>query len=73
MTTLFGLAGTGSQYPVTESWKTVTLGLSWSGDWKVTSYADSDGPTPISGSQPVSDPSSIADAATQFGGFRYAR
>lgn len=73
-TTLFGLAGSGSRYPVTENWKTVTLTLDWvNGDWRVSAYSDSDGPTPISGSQQASDYNAIAQAAKQFGGLRYAR
>jgi hypothetical protein len=70
---LIGLAGQGSTQPVTEFWFTMTLQLHWSGDWKVLGYSQVDGPTPVSGNQKVSDFSAIANAATQFGGFRYAR
>ncbi|MEY9876100.1 hypothetical protein ABH931_005607 [Streptacidiphilus sp. MAP12-33] len=71
---LIGLAGQGSTQPVTEFWFTMTLRLHWaSGDWKVIAYSQVDGPTPVSGNQKVSDFTTIANAATQFGGFRYAR
>ncbi|MBF9072320.1 hypothetical protein [Streptacidiphilus fuscans] len=71
---LIGLAGQGSTSPVTEFWFTMTLQLHWAnGDWKVLAYSQVDGPTPVSGNQPASDSTTIANAATQFGGFRYAR
>jgi hypothetical protein len=71
---LIGLAGQGSTQPVTEFWFTMTLQLHWSGgDWKVLAYSQVDGPTPVSGNQKASDFGTIANAATQFGGFRYAR
>ncbi|WP_037608494.1 hypothetical protein [Streptacidiphilus rugosus] len=71
---LIGLAGSGSTQPVTEFWFTMTLELHWvGGDWKVLSFSQVDGPTPVSGNQKVSDFNAIANAATQFGGFRYAR
>lgn len=73
-TGLIGLAGTGSTTPVTQYWFTVTVQLHWTdGDWKVAGFSQKDGPTPVSGSQTTSSASDIANAVTQFGGFRYAR
>ena len=69
-----GLAGQGSTSPVTEYWYTLTLKLDWvDSDWKVTDFAQVDGPTPISGTQTSSSAEAITNAVTQFGGFRYAR
>ena len=71
---LFGLAGQGSTYPVTESWYTLTVTLDWAdGDWKLSDFTQSDGPTPISGNQTPSSADMMANAVTEFGGFRYAR
>ena len=71
---LFGLAGQGSTYPVTETWYTLTVTLSWSADdWKLTDFKQADGPTPISGNQTPSSADMMANAVTGFGGFRYAR
>ena len=71
---LFGLAGQGSTYPVTESWYTLTVTLNWAnGDWKLSDFEQSEGPTPISGNQTTSSANVMANAVTQFGGFRYAR
>ncbi|WP_231607832.1 hypothetical protein [Streptacidiphilus albus] len=73
-TGMIGLAGTGSTNPVTQYWFTVTIQLHWTdGDWKVTSFSQKDGPTPVSGSQAASSANDIANAVNQFGGFRYAR
>ncbi|WP_042389460.1 hypothetical protein [Streptacidiphilus melanogenes] len=73
-TSIGGLAGQGSQRPITEYWYTLTLKLQWSGsDWKVTDFSQVDGPTPISGTQAVSSYGDMANAVNQFGGFRYAR
>ncbi|WP_037573989.1 hypothetical protein [Phaeacidiphilus oryzae] len=71
---LGGLAGQGSTNPVTEYWFTDVLQLHWvNGDWKMSGYSQKDGPVPVTGSQTVSNPDSIAGAVNQFGGFRYAR
>nr|WP_042413389.1 hypothetical protein [Streptacidiphilus anmyonensis] len=73
-TSLGGLAGTGSVRPVTTYWFTETVKLRWiNGDWKLASYAQQEGPVPVSGNQSVSNFDSMATAVTQFGGFRYAR
>ncbi|MEZ0064892.1 hypothetical protein ABIA32_000880 [Streptacidiphilus sp. MAP12-20] len=73
-TSIGGLAGQGSQRPVSEYWYTLTLKLHWSGgDWKVTDFSQVDGPTPIGGTQTVSNYGDMSNAVNQFGGFRYAR
>lgn len=71
---LFGLAGEGSQNPVTESWYTNTFSLRWvDGDWKVTDFTQKDGPVPVGRDQSASGAEEMADAVKQFGGFTYAR
>ena len=73
-TGLTGLAGEHSTAPVTEYWQTSTIQLHWSSnDWKVLDVSTKDGPTPVTGSQVASSAQDIAGAATQFGGFSYAR
>ncbi|MEV3932161.1 hypothetical protein [Streptomyces sp. NPDC049944] len=71
---LFGLAGEGSQNPVSESWYTNTFELRWiKGDWKVTDFTQKDGPVPVGRDQAASPAEEMADAVEQFGGFTYAR
>ncbi|MFE0352209.1 hypothetical protein ACFW2I_01830 [Streptomyces nigra] len=71
---LFGLAGDASTNPVTSSWFTVTMKLSWSGgDWKVSESSQKTGPTPVTGDNPVSGSEEISKAVQEFGGFTYAR
>lgn len=71
---LFGLAGEGSQNPVTDSWYTNTFTLKWvSGDWKVIDFTQKDGPVPVGRDQTASTAEEMADAVKQFGGFTYAR
>ncbi|MEU8674375.1 hypothetical protein [Streptomyces sp. NPDC048560] len=71
---LFGLAGEGSQNPVSESWYTNTFELSWiNGDWKITDFTQKDGPVPVGRDQAASSAEEMADAVEQFGGFTYAR
>lgn len=71
---LFGLAGTGSTNPVSESWYTNTFEMTWSGnDWKITSFQQKDGPTPVGRDQAASSAEDMADAVSGFGGFTYAR
>ncbi|QIP85768.1 hypothetical protein GLX30_19000 [Streptomyces sp. Tu 2975] len=71
---LFGLAGEGSQNPVTESWYTNTFDLRWvDGDWKVADFTQKDGPVPVGRDQTASGAQEMADAVQQFGGFTYAR
>ncbi|MET9655310.1 hypothetical protein ACE1OA_16190 [Streptomyces sp. JL2001] len=71
---LFGLAGEGSQNPVSESWYTTTYQLRWvNGDWKVADFQQKDGPVPVARDQAASSATEMADAVDQFGGFTYAR
>ncbi|MEU6093010.1 hypothetical protein ABZ865_40905 [Streptomyces sp. NPDC047085] len=71
---LFGLAGDSSTNPVTSSWFTVTMKLSWSGgDWKILESSQKTGPTPVTGDNPVSGTDEISKAVQEFGGFTYAR
>jgi hypothetical protein len=71
---LFGLAGEGSTNPVAESWYTNTFEMKWVGnDWKVVSFQQKDGPTPVGRDQAASSAQDMADAVNGFGGFTYAR
>ncbi|MGW5233519.1 hypothetical protein ACWEQU_14770 [Streptomyces nodosus] len=71
---LFGLTGESSTNPVTSSWFTVTVKLTWtSGDWKVAETSQKTGPTPVSGDNPVSGSDEISTAVEEYGGFTYAR
>ncbi|MFI6124853.1 hypothetical protein ACIBCU_34895 [Streptomyces sp. NPDC051064] len=71
---LFGLTGDQSTKPVTNGWFTVSMTLKWDGtDWKVLETGQKEGPTPVTGDNPVSGSDEIADAVEQFGGFTYAR
>ncbi|MET9495814.1 hypothetical protein [Streptomyces sp. NPDC006552] len=70
----FGTAGTGSKTPVTNDWFTMTLKLRWvDGDWKVESFSQKDGPSPVNGDNKVSSADEIAKAVREYGGFTYAR
>ncbi|MEW2464709.1 hypothetical protein AB0919_06755 [Streptomyces sp. NPDC046994] len=71
---LFGLTGENSTNPVTSSWFTVTVKLSWTrSDWKVTETSQKTGPTPVNGDNPVSGSDEITKAVEEYGGFTYAR
>ncbi|MFI8001524.1 hypothetical protein [Streptomyces sp. NPDC086010] len=71
---LFGLTGEKSTKPVTNGWFTVSMTLKWDGtDWKVLETRQTEGPTPVTGDNPVSGSDEIADAVNEFGGFTYAR
>ncbi|NDZ74178.1 hypothetical protein G3I36_24705 [Streptomyces sp. SID10362] len=71
---LFGLTGEKTTNPVTSSWFTVTMHLSWDGsDWKVTETSQKNGPTPVPGDNPVSGADEMSKAVQEFGGFTYAR
>ncbi|AJC56775.1 hypothetical protein [Streptomyces sp. 769] len=73
-TGLLGLAGEGSTKPVTTDWLTFTMKLTWTGtDWKTLSYAQKNGPAPVSGDVPASGAKEIAGAVAGYGGFTYAR
>lgn len=68
-----GTAGQGSTHPVSETWSTVTLNLTWvNGDWKWSSFTQADGPTPVPAGQTVSSPSDLQNAVKQFARLRYA-
>ncbi|MEU8838008.1 hypothetical protein AB0D97_02600 [Streptomyces roseus] len=70
----FGTAGVGSTNPVSNDWFTMTLTLRWAdNDWKVESFAQKDGPAPVHTDRTASTAEEIAKAATEFGGFTYAR
>ncbi|MCB5182421.1 hypothetical protein [Streptomyces antimicrobicus] len=71
---MFGLTGEKSTRPVTSSWFTISLTMKWNGsDWKVVETSQKDGPTPVTGDNPVSNSDEIGAAVTEFGGFTYAR
>ncbi|MGP9019555.1 hypothetical protein ACT1U9_14230 [Streptomyces sp. BR1] len=71
---MFGLTGEKSTKPVTSSWFTMTLKLTWSGsDWKVLETTQKKGPTPVAGDNAVSGSEEIANAVKEYGGFTYAR
>ncbi|MFE7134526.1 hypothetical protein ACFVIM_27065 [Streptomyces sp. NPDC057638] len=71
---LFGLAGENSKNPVTQSWHTNTLQLTWvGGDWKVADFTQKDGPVPVGRDQTASGAEEMAEAVEKFGGFTYAR
>lgn len=73
-TGLLGMAGSGSTKPVTTSWFTITMQLTWTnGDWKVLTHSQKDGPAPVSGDVPASGAKEIAGAVQGYGGFTYAR
>ncbi|MEV0603687.1 hypothetical protein AB0I82_30920 [Streptomyces sp. NPDC050315] len=71
---LFGLAGEGSENPVTESWYTTTMKLQWAGgDWKVTDVSQKKGPAPVGRDQAAATAEEMSKAVEGFGGFTYAR
>ncbi|MFJ5801133.1 hypothetical protein [Streptomyces decoyicus] len=71
---LFGLAGSQSKNPVTESWYTNTFDLQWTGgDWKVTNFTQKDGPAPIGRDQAAASAEDMTKAVQGYGGFTYAR
>ncbi|WP_053914744.1 hypothetical protein VM636_16345 [Streptomyces sp. SCSIO 75703] len=73
-TSLFGLSGTDSTNPVTESWYTTTYDLKWiGGDWKVTDFRQKDGPVPVGRDQRASTADDMTKAVEEYGGFTYAR
>lgn len=73
-TGLFGLTGEKSTKPVTSGWFTVTMKLKWDGsDWKILETGQKQGPTPVTGDNPVSGSDEIAETVNGFGGFTYAR
>ncbi|UKY51980.1 hypothetical protein [Streptomyces inhibens] len=72
--TLFGIAGQGSQKPVVESWYTSTMQMQWvNGDWKLADFTQKAGPAPIGGDQTAATAKDMSKAVQGFGGFTYAR
>jgi len=52
----------------------VTLQLRWANsDWKVESFSQKDGPTPVPGDSRASSADEMAKAVEEYGGFTYAR
>ncbi|MGW5010365.1 hypothetical protein [Streptomyces parvulus] len=71
---LLGLAGQNSTAPVTNSWFTITMQLTWTdGDWKIVTHSQKDGPAPIPGDDKASSADEMAKAVQEYGGFTYAR
>jgi hypothetical protein len=71
-TTIDGIAGQGSTEPITQTWSTSTLTLTWVGnDWRLNDFSQADGPTPVS-TQQGSLPADIQKAVQQFARLRYA-
>ncbi|WPP30708.1 hypothetical protein [Streptomyces sp. CL7] len=71
---LLGLAGESSTNPVTNSWFTITMQLSWTDDdWKIVTHSQKDGPTPVPGDERASSADEMAKAVQEYGGFTYAR
>ncbi|MEI5099160.1 hypothetical protein RB200_11680 [Streptomyces sp. PmtG] len=71
---LLGLAGERSTKPVTSSWFTITMKLTWTaGDWKITTHSQKNGPAPVPGDDRASGSDEIAEAVEGYGGFTYAR
>ncbi|MFH8446626.1 hypothetical protein ACH4D3_36115 [Streptomyces sp. NPDC018026] len=71
---LLGLAGRNSTSPVTSSWFTITMQLTWvNDDWKIVTHSQKDGPAPIPGDDKASTADEMAKAVQEYGGFTYAR
>ncbi|WP_030423283.1 hypothetical protein [Streptomyces sp. NRRL F-5065] len=73
-TGVFGTAGEKTTEPVTSDWFTITLQLRWSdGDWKVDSFSQKAGPSPVPGDNKASTAEQMAEAVEEYGGLTYAR
>lgn len=71
--TIDGIAGQGSTYPVSSTWSTLTITLTWVGnDWRWNDFSQAEGPTPVGGTQQASTPLDLQKAAQQFARLRYA-
>lgn len=71
-TSIAGTAGDGATHPVQETWATDNVNLTWvNGDWKWSSFTQTDGPVPIS-TQTGSSSDDLQKAAQQFARLRYA-
>ncbi|MFD9601040.1 hypothetical protein [Streptomyces sp. NPDC059970] len=73
-TGLIGMSGPESTDPVSTSWKTWTVQLSWTSDgWRAVSDTQKDGPAPVPGDVAASSSDEISKAIEEYGGFTYAR
>ncbi|MFI5749882.1 hypothetical protein ACIBBE_29030 [Streptomyces sp. NPDC051644] len=73
-TGLIGMSGPASTDPVSTSWKTWTVQLSWTSDgWRAVSDTQKDGPAPVPGDVTASSSDEISKAIEEYGGFTYAR
>ncbi|MFE3905172.1 hypothetical protein ACFXPY_33975 [Streptomyces sp. NPDC059153] len=73
-TGLIGMSGPESTDPVSTSWKTWTVQLSWTNDgWRAVSDTQKDGPAPVPGDVAASSSDEISKAIKEYGGFTYAR
>ncbi|MET9771629.1 hypothetical protein [Streptomyces sp. NPDC006415] len=73
-TGVFGTAGVSSTNPVSNDWFTMSLKLRWvDNDWKVESFTQKDGPSPVNMDRTASSADEMAKAVQEFGGFTYAR
>ena len=71
--TIDGIAGQGSTNPVTSTWSTLTVTLTWvNNDWRWNDFAQADGPTPVEGTQQASSSADLQKAVRQFARLRYA-
>jgi len=71
--TIDGIAGNGSTFPVSSTWSTLTLTLTWvDNDWRWNDFGQVDGPTPVGGTQQASSATDLQKAAEQFARLRYA-
>ncbi|SCF94298.1 hypothetical protein [Streptomyces sp. Ncost-T10-10d] len=73
-TGLIGMSGPESTDPVSTSWKTWTVQLSWTNaGWRAVSDTQKDGPAPVPGDVAASSSDEISKAVKEYGGFTYAR
>ncbi|MFE9783211.1 hypothetical protein ACFYPA_34310 [Streptomyces sp. NPDC005775] len=73
-TALIGMSGPGSTDPVSTSWKTWTVELTWTDEgWKAVDDTQRDGPAPVPGDVAASSSDEISKAVEEYGGFTYAR
>jgi len=71
---LIGMSGQSSADPVSSTWKTWTFDLQWdSGDWKIMTDSQKDGPAPVPGDDKAATSDEISKAIEEYGGFTYAR
>jgi hypothetical protein len=71
--TIDGIAGNGSTYPVSATWSTLSITLTWvNNDWRWNDFGQADGPTPVGGTQQASSATDLQKAAQQFARLRYA-